>query len=127
MRNGRPACRPITNPFAMTPLPLVTRRRCSSPASSQGIHITSRSTLDLHELGLCTCAYSVGRVGVNHRTSVVQLLQTYARLTSSDHPVLPSRGGELEIAAGERPKAGDVALPEDIPERIREWAESERT
>jgi hypothetical protein len=46
-------------------------------------------------------------------TEIVQLLQVYARLA------------ELEIASGERPRAGDVALPEDVPERVREWAEGE--
>ena len=47
---------------------------------------------------------------------VVQLVQSYCRLA------------ELEIAAGEKPRAGDVALPEDTPERTKEWAvgESER-
>src|SRR5215207_1220045 len=44
---------------------------------------------------------------------VVQLVQSYCRLA------------ELEIAAGDRPKAGEVALPEDIPERVREWAHGE--
>jgi len=44
---------------------------------------------------------------------VVQLVQSYCRLA------------ELEIAAGERPKTGDVALPEDTGERVRQWAEGE--
>ena len=44
---------------------------------------------------------------------VVQLVQSYCRLA------------ELEIAAGERPRVGDVALPKDIPERVRGWAEGE--
>ncbi len=44
---------------------------------------------------------------------VVQLLQVYARLA------------ELEIDAGERPRAGDVALPDGLPERVRGWAEGE--
>jgi hypothetical protein len=30
-----------------------------------------------------------------------------------------------EIASEERPKAGEVALPDDTGERIREWAEDE--
>jgi hypothetical protein len=38
---------------------------------------------------------------------VVQLLQLYARLA------------ELEIDFGKRPRAGDVALPSDIGERVR--------
>jgi hypothetical protein len=44
-------------------------------------------------------------------TEIVKLLQVYARLA------------ELEIAAGKKPKAGDVALPEGIPERVKGWAE----
>jgi hypothetical protein len=44
---------------------------------------------------------------------VVQLVQSYCRLA------------ELEIAAGERPRAGDVALPEDTGQRVRQCAEGE--
>src|SRR5215203_6608297 len=44
---------------------------------------------------------------------VVQLVQSYCRLA------------ELEIAAGERPRAGDVGLPEDAGRRVREWVEGE--
>ena len=39
-------------------------------------------------------------------TEVIQLLQTYARLA------------ELELAAGEKPRAGDVSLPEGTKARI---------
>ena len=46
-------------------------------------------------------------------TKIAQLLQVYAHLA------------ELEIAAGERPKPGDVALPKDVPERVRGWADGE--
>src|SRR5919112_927375 len=46
-------------------------------------------------------------------TEIAQLLQVYARLA------------ELEIAAGEKPRLGDVTLPEDMPEQAREWAEGE--
>ena len=46
-------------------------------------------------------------------TEIVQLVQSYCRLA------------ELEIAAGERLRAGDVALPEDLGERVREWTEGE--
>ena len=46
---------------------------------------------------------------------VVQLIQFYCRLA------------ELEIAAGERPRVGDVALPEDMGGRIKGWAEDEET
>jgi len=44
---------------------------------------------------------------------LVQLVQSYCRLA------------ELEIAAGESPKARDAVLPEDVEERIKEWAEGE--
>jgi hypothetical protein len=44
---------------------------------------------------------------------LVQLVQSYCRLA------------ELEIAAGEKPKSGGVALPEDVGEHIRRWAEGE--
>jgi hypothetical protein len=46
-------------------------------------------------------------------TEVVQLLQVYARLA------------ELEIAAGEKPRVGEVALPENTAGRAKEWAEGE--
>ena len=46
-------------------------------------------------------------------TEVIQLLQTYARLA------------ELELAAGEKPRPGDVSLPEDTKERVTEWVEGE--
>jgi hypothetical protein len=46
-------------------------------------------------------------------TEVVQLLQVYARLA------------ELEIAAGEKTRSGDVSLRKDVLERVREWAEEE--
>jgi hypothetical protein len=46
-------------------------------------------------------------------TEIVQLLQVYARLA------------ELEIEAGESPRAGEVGLPEDTGDRVREWAEGE--
>jgi len=36
------------------------------------------------------------------------------------------KAAELEIAAGERPKPDDVALPKDVPERVRGWANGER-
>jgi hypothetical protein len=46
-------------------------------------------------------------------TEVVQFLQVYARLA------------ELEIAVGEKPRTGEVAQPEDMGERVKEWAEGE--
>jgi hypothetical protein len=88
--------RRFTNLLAKTPPSLVARRRCSSPGPSQGVHITSRSTLDLHELGLCTCAYSVGRVGENHRT------QRRAA------PLGYLRAAELEMRAAEEPLRPDL-------------------
>jgi hypothetical protein len=42
---------------------------------------------------------------------VVQLVQSYCRLA------------ELEIAAGESPKVGDVSLPEDTAEKAKESVE----
>jgi hypothetical protein len=45
---------------------------------------------------------------------VIQLLQTYARLA------------ELELAAGEKPRPGDVSLPEDTKERVKAWAGGEQ-
>jgi hypothetical protein len=44
---------------------------------------------------------------------IVQLVQSYCRLA------------ELEIAAGERPKADDVTLLEDTREKAEEWVEGE--
>jgi hypothetical protein len=44
---------------------------------------------------------------------VVQSVQSYCRLA------------ELEIAAGERPRTGDVALSEDTATKAKEWAEEE--
>ena len=44
---------------------------------------------------------------------MAQLLEVYARLA------------ELEIAAGERPRPSGVALPGDIAERVKGWAEGE--
>ena len=46
-------------------------------------------------------------------TEVAQLLQVHARLA------------ELEIVAGEKPRAGDVKLPNDRGECVRGWAEDE--
>lgn len=44
---------------------------------------------------------------------IVQLIQPYCHLA------------ELEIVAGERPKMGEVALPEDTGRCIEEWAVGE--
>jgi hypothetical protein len=44
---------------------------------------------------------------------VVQLVQSYCRLA------------ELEIAAGEKPRTGDVALTEEMARKAKEWAEGE--
>jgi hypothetical protein len=50
-------------------------------------------------------------------SEVVGLLQVYSRLA------------ELEVGSGEAPRfpgRGYVALPEDTPEKAKEWAEGER-
>lgn len=49
-------------------------------------------------------------------TEITQMLQVYTRLT------------ELELSAGGRPKTsepGERGLPEDTPEKAKEWAEKE--
>jgi hypothetical protein len=46
-------------------------------------------------------------------SEVVGLLQVYSRLA------------DLEIAAGERPRTGDVVLPDDTAKRVKGWAEDE--
>lgn len=49
-------------------------------------------------------------------SEVVGLLQVYSRLA------------ELEVGSGEAPRLpgrGYVALPEDTPEKVKEWAEGE--
>ena len=38
---------------------------------------------------------------------------------------ISARLAELELAAGEKPRPGDVSLPEDTKERVTEWAEGE--
>ncbi len=48
-----------------------------------------------------------------HLQGIVQLLQTYARLA------------ELELTAGEKPRPGDVSLPEGTKQQVRVWAEGE--
>src|SRR5215208_311641 len=104
MRKGRPPSRPIANPLATTPLSLVTRRRCSSPGPSQGTHITSRSTLDLHTLDSVAYVYSVGEAGKNHRTlcssvseSICGLIR-YAHRPSRDFPARTN--AEVTLTAG---------------------------
>ena len=44
---------------------------------------------------------------------VIQLLQVYCRLS------------ELELAAGEKPRPGDISLPEGTKERVTDWVEGE--
>ncbi len=93
------------------------RRRNASRAATLGnskIGAEIRSTrLLVRDLVEMTVANELDPLVRKRLTEVVQLLQTYARLA------------ELEIASGERPRAGDVALPEDLPERVRGWAEGE--
>ena len=48
-----------------------------------------------------------------HLQGIAQLLQTYARLA------------ELELTAGEKPRPGDVSLPEGTKQQVRVWAEGE--
>ncbi len=93
------------------------RKRNASRAATLGnskIGAEIRSTrLLVRDLVEMTVANDLHPLVRKRLTEVVQLLQTYARLA------------ELEIASGDRPKEGDVALPETTGERVREWAEGE--
>jgi len=95
------------------------RRRNASRAATLGnsrvgaeIRSTRLLVRDLVEMTVSNDLHPLVR---KRLTEVVQLLQVYARLA------------ELELNAGERPRAGDVALPEGTLERIREWAEGQET
>jgi len=73
-----------------------------------------RSTrLMVRELSDVTLSGDLDPVVRKRLAEVVQLVQSYCGLA------------ELEIAAGERLKVGGVALPEDVEELIKEWAEGE--
>jgi hypothetical protein len=76
-------------------------------AKIKGVRLMVR---DVVELTLTNELHPLVR---KHLAEVVRLLQLYARLA------------ELEIDSGKRPRAGDVALPSDIGERVRDWAEGE--
>jgi hypothetical protein len=101
------------------PDPAVARRRSRNASraatlgnSKIGAEIRSTRLLvrDIVELTITNEIHPLVRKRI---AEVVQLLQVYARLA------------ELEIAAGEKPRAGNVALPEDTGQRVRQWAEGE--
>jgi predicted RecB family endonuclease len=93
------------------------RRRNASRAATLGnskIGTEIRSTrLLVRDIVELTVSGDLDALVRKHLTEIAQLLQVYARLA------------ELEIAAGERPKVDDVALPEDTAEKVKEWAEGE--
>jgi hypothetical protein len=93
------------------------RRRNASRAATLGnskIGAEIRSTrLLVRDIVELTISGDLDSLIRKRLTEIAQLMQVYARLA------------ELEIAAGERPKAGDVALPEDAERRGREWVEGE--
>ncbi len=101
------------------PDPAVTqrRKRNASRAATLGnsrIGAEIRSTrLLVRELLDLTLSNELHLQVRKRLTEVVQLLQTYARLA------------ELELAAGEKPRPGDVSLPEGSKERVTEWADGE--
>jgi hypothetical protein len=81
---------------------------------NSGVGVEIRSTrLMVRELLEVTLSGNLDPVIRERLAEVVQLVRSYCRLT------------ELEIAAGERLRAGDVVLPEDTGQRIRGWAEGE--
>jgi hypothetical protein len=93
------------------------RRRNASRAATLGnskIGAEIRSTrLLVRDIVELTVTNEIHPLVRKRLAEIAQLLQVYARLA------------ELEIAAGEKPKLGDVTLPEDTPEKAREWAEGE--
>ena len=93
------------------------RRRNASRAATLGnsrIGAEIRSTrLLVRDIVDMTVSNELHPLVRKRLTEVVQLLQVYCRLA------------ELELAAGERPTPGAVALPHDTGEHIREWAEGE--
>src|SRR5215216_7230763 len=90
------------------------RRRNASRAATLGnskIGAEIRSTrLMVRELLELTLSGDLDPLVRKRLAEVVQLVQSYCRLA------------ELEIAAGERPRAGDVALPEDTVQKVKERA-----
>jgi hypothetical protein len=93
------------------------RRRTASRAATLGnskIGAEIRNTrLMVRDLVEAVVSGDLDPIVRKRLTEVVQLLQAYARLA------------ELEIAAGERPRTGDVALAKGIYERVRELVEGE--
>src|SRR5215217_4649595 len=108
-----PAARGSDFCYLHDPDPAVARRRKrnASRAATLGnakIGAEIRSTrLMVRELLEVTLSGSLDPAIRKRLAEVVQLVQSYCRLA------------ELEIAAGEKPRAGDAALPEDIPDRVR--------
>ena len=93
------------------------RRRNASRAATLGnskigaeIRSTRLLVRDIVELTITNELHPLVR---KRLTEIAQLLQVYCRLA------------ELEIVSGEKPKLGDVTLPEDTPEKAKEWAEGE--
>ena len=116
-----PAARGSDYCFLHDPDPAVAarRKRNASRAATLGnsrvgteIRSTRLLVRDIVEMTVCNELHPLVR---KRLTEIAQLLQVYARLA------------ELELNAGERPRAGDVALPEGTQERIREWAEGQET
>jgi hypothetical protein len=95
------------------------RRRNASRAATLGnskIGAEIRSTrLLVRDIVELTITNELNPLVRKRLTEVVQLLQVYARLA------------ELEISVEARPRVGDVALPEDIGERVRQWTEGEES
>src|SRR5918994_140991 len=93
------------------------RRRNASRAATLGnskIGAEIRSTrLLVRDIVELTISGDLDSLIRKRLTEIAQLLQVYARLA------------ELEIAAGEKPRAGDVVLPDDTAGRVRESTESE--
>ena len=93
------------------------RKRNASRAATLGnskVGAEIRSTrLMVRELLEVTISGNLDPLVRKRLAEVVQLVQSYCRLA------------ELEIAAGERPKVGDMALPDDTAERLKGWAQGE--
>jgi len=122
-RDGEPCTLPAARGsdwcYLHDPDPAVARRRSrnASRAATLGnskigaeIRNTRLLVRDIVELTISGDLDSLIR---KRLTEIAQLLQVYARLA------------ELEITAGERPMAEEVALPENTAERVREWSEGE--
>jgi hypothetical protein len=122
-RDGEPCTMPAAKGsdycYLHDPDPAVAKRRSrnASRAATLGnskIGAEIRSTrLLVRDIVELTITNDLDPLVRKRLTEIAQLLQVYARLA------------ELEIAAGERPKTGDVALPEDMRERVKQWTEDE--